>query len=593
MMPLIQQGQIRNRATAQSYARGKNYYDNDAVWGTVRRGNELEGRCEGSEDTPYHVRATLDEKGNILETWCTCDYDWEGDCKHVVALLLTYAHEPETFEEYAPVEDMLAERSQEELIALIRQMVARYPDLQALIDRPVPSRQPEGTLVDTAPFRHELQHALRDYRGWGDHRAQTAIESVADVAREFADAGKWYDASAIYRTILEECLHKEQYPIDDEGEYIWALRPVLESIVECLAQDEIAADDSERIALIDHLLDAYIWDVDMGGQSLIDGILPDGLLQHARPADLPRIRERLLAAQQSKLQSEYGSWEAEAYARLLMQLDALDSTDPEETLQRLRAQGMYRLLFERLLAMGRADEAITVVSDHLTNAHERLMELRQLDAAGHGNEAMQLAKAAMHKQFDSNFAHWLAERYEAIGDRNALFELWLRGMMEQPNLTYYHALMQAAEAVDKWATVHPLILKKLEQEKQFTTLVRVYLYDEEWDAAWETLERLPQQSRGAGWGDWTNDNDIDLEVAQKSQHARPQKAIPVFVKYARQKIDARNRGAYSEAAAFLLLVCDLYRQINDEDSWRTLISGIRAEFRRLPALQDELNQAGL
>ena len=55
------------------------------------------------------------------------------------------------FDERAPVQDALAECSQAELVALIRQMVERYPDLQALIDRPRPSQQPKDTPVDTTP----------------------------------------------------------------------------------------------------------------------------------------------------------------------------------------------------------------------------------------------------------------------------------------------------------------------------------------------------------------------------------------------------------------------------------------------------------
>lgn len=86
---------------------------------------------------------------------------------------------------------------------------------------------------------------------------------------------------------------------------------------------------------------------------------------------------------------------------------------------------------------------------------------------------------------------------------------------------------------------------------------------------------------------------LDLEVAERSRQARPQKAIPVYVDYARREIGRRSRGNYAQAAAYLAVVRDLYRQLGDEETWRKLIGGIREEFRRLPALQDELNQAGL
>jgi uncharacterized Zn finger protein len=590
MLPQITLAQIRDRATAQSYARGESYYQNEAIFDTVRRGNELEGRSEGSGYTPYHVRTTLDEDGNILTASCTCDYDWGGDCKHIVALLLTYLHEPGLFEERAPVQDALAERSPEELVALIRQMVARYPDLQQLIDRPTPARAPADRPVDTTPFRRELRQAVYEHDDRGYSTAEETISSVASAAREFAAAGKWRDAGAIYRAILEECLLQHEY-LDDEGETVWALNSVLEGLVECLERDEIAGDDGERRAILDRLLDAFIWNVELGGQGLGDGLFPDALLGYIRPEELAGIRARVLAAQQRKAQSAYGQWGVEVYERFLIQLDALDNTDPEQTLQRLREQGIYRLLFEKLLAMGRSDEAITVVAEHLTNPFERLQVLPNLVAAGRDDEAIELGRATLRNQFDGRLAAWLAERYEARGERNELFALWLQGMQESPHVGYYATLKNAAQAVDAWANVRPEVLRKLSDDQQYAVLTQIHLYDEEWDAAWETLERIPQQPSRGFWSGWGA--NLDLEVAQKSQHARPQKAIPVFVKYARREIAAKDRSHYRQAAVHLATVRALYEQLGDEPSWRALIAGIRDEFRTLRALQDELSKAGL
>jgi hypothetical protein len=37
----------------------------------------------------------------------------------------------------------------------------------------------------------------------------------------------------------------------------------------------------------------------------------------------------------------------------------------------------------------------------------------------------------------------------------------------------------------------------------------------------------------------------------------------------------------------------LYRRLGEEETWQSLIAGIREQNRRLRALQDELNEAGL
>jgi hypothetical protein len=394
---------------------------------------------------------------------------------------------------------------------------------------------------------------------------------------------------AIYRAIIEESLLDDHYPVDDEGEFVWALNSVLERLADCLERDEITQDDTERRAILDRLLDAYIWDINMGGYGLSDEVMPETLLEHIKQDDLPVIRERILAAQRHKAQSQYGQWGVEAYESFLIQLDALDNTDPEVTLQRLREQGLHRLLFGKLLSMGRVEEAVAVITEHLTNPYERLQVLPVLAAAGHDDTAVRLARETVNSQFDDRLAHWLAGRYTARGDQNALFDLRLTCMQQNPNEGYYAALKQAAEAVGIWESVRPEIIRQLEDREQFEVLTRVYLHDQEWDMAWDTLARQPQRS-SRGWMDYSR---LDFEVAERSCHARPRKAIPVYVDYARREIARRNRGNYAQAAVYLAIVRDLYRQLGDEKVWRGLIGGIREEFRRLPALQDELNRGKL
>lgn len=53
--------------------------------------------CWGTAPEPYEVKVMLGEN-EVLSAECTCPYDWGGACKHVVALLLTYIHQPEAFE---------------------------------------------------------------------------------------------------------------------------------------------------------------------------------------------------------------------------------------------------------------------------------------------------------------------------------------------------------------------------------------------------------------------------------------------------------------------------------------------------------------
>src|SRR5215218_8145736 len=92
----LTEAHVRELASEKSFERGQTYYREGAILEPVRQEMELRAQCEGSDYEPYQVGATLTKSG-IAETSCTCPYGYGGICKHVVALLLTYAHEPQAF----------------------------------------------------------------------------------------------------------------------------------------------------------------------------------------------------------------------------------------------------------------------------------------------------------------------------------------------------------------------------------------------------------------------------------------------------------------------------------------------------------------
>jgi uncharacterized Zn finger protein len=75
--------------------------------GTVTlRGNTLQAEVEGSEVDPYRVTLTIDP-GGITSALCTCPYDYDGWCKHIVATALTCIRQPLAVEERPTLERLL------------------------------------------------------------------------------------------------------------------------------------------------------------------------------------------------------------------------------------------------------------------------------------------------------------------------------------------------------------------------------------------------------------------------------------------------------------------------------------------------------
>lgn len=73
----------------------------------------------------------------------------------------------------------------------------------------------------------------------------------------------------------------------------------------------------------------------------------------------------------------------------------------------------------------------------------------------------------------------------------------------------------------------------------------------------------------------------------------PQEALRIFAKEAERFINYRDRGNYAQAALCLREVRDIYRQVKDIPAWSKTIADIRERYKRLPALQHELNQLKL
>ncbi len=124
-------------ATAESFARGRELYQSDAIFDTIRRGDLLLAKCEGSTAPVYQLRIELDE-GGIRETSCTCPYDWGGLCKHLIAMLLTYIHHADDFGEQKSIAEQLAGLDEEDLVRLIEKMVDQAPDLSAWLETAIP-----------------------------------------------------------------------------------------------------------------------------------------------------------------------------------------------------------------------------------------------------------------------------------------------------------------------------------------------------------------------------------------------------------------------------------------------------------------------
>lgn len=126
--PHITSDQIQDRCTPQSFERGEEYFYDGAIGNPVLHDWTLSATCQGTDPTPYRVSVELMPTG-IATTDCSCPYDWGGDCKHIVALLLTYMHEPEEICSVDTLLTTLAEKPKTRLLRVISELLKRAPTL--------------------------------------------------------------------------------------------------------------------------------------------------------------------------------------------------------------------------------------------------------------------------------------------------------------------------------------------------------------------------------------------------------------------------------------------------------------------------------
>lgn len=107
--------------------KGRKYFAEGRVHDRVRTADGLRARVDGT----YTYSVMIRERGRSLSTLCSCPYrgSWGGDCKHIEAVLLAWAKEPKTFKRVEDWRRVLAQKSKEELLELLLDVLDEQPEL--------------------------------------------------------------------------------------------------------------------------------------------------------------------------------------------------------------------------------------------------------------------------------------------------------------------------------------------------------------------------------------------------------------------------------------------------------------------------------
>lgn len=577
-LPELTEADIRSWTDPGSFSRGLRYHQDGHIINPRRQGNTLKARCIGSRPQPYRVEITLASEG-IAYGHCSCPVGLGGYCKHTVALLLTWLHEPHIFTTVEDIETALERRSKAELIVLIRRMLDRHPDLETLLRLPVVGEAREVAPVDHELIRRQARGAFAGigYDDW--HAAYDVAQRLLELVQigdDYAAIERWRDASTIYRIVMEEALDNYS-AVHDESGY---LHDVVDQCVDGLEACLIAAQDpSRRRQLLDALFAVYRWDLDVEGIDM-GHRAPSVILEQATPEEKREVADWVRDAL-----SGVHLWTRQAYGRFLLRLEEA-WLDDEAFLRICRETGRQQDLVERLLAMDRVDESLAAARK--TGDYDLLQLADVFVAQGYDELAEALIRERRTTSPDTRLTVWLKDRALQRGDPKEALALAEELFWQRPTLPGYQELRALALPLDRWDERRRAILARLNEEEKLTLLIEIHLDEGAVDRALEALERVSSPTR---W--YPGIERLTIQVAQAAEDERPREAIRLYVEAAEQLIAQRGRGNYAIAGTYLSRVRDLYRRLDDDATWRRTIAELRDSNRRLRALKDELNKAGL
>ncbi len=179
----------------------------------------------------------------------------------------------------------------------------------------------------------------------------------------------------------------------------------------------------------------------------------------------------------------------------------------------------------------------------------------------------------------------LMNRYEERGELAEALVLAQRLFGQHLDLAGYRKVQGLARRLGVWQASRPELLAKWAAARQYGLLTDIHLEEGEIDLALKSVRRQRQVFSHGG-------NRL-MRVARAAEKTRPQAAIEIYREQAERLVEARGRDNYQQACVYLAKVRDLYRRMSQGPAWTDFMAGFRERHRRLPALQDELDNAGL
>jgi uncharacterized Zn finger protein len=606
---------LRYHATDKSFQRGDAYYQQGAVVDLCQRGNCLYGEVEGNNVEPYHVTIQFDA-GGVTETECTCEYSFEGWCKHIVAVALTSIRKPDTMHQRLSLNELLDRLNHLQTQTLVQELVAKEPDLLNQIDRFVnkisapiivqqvsttETRPKRQTSVDPEPYRYQTKQLLRDcLRYWEEGEEENPIETdlpeILDQAQAFIDRGDGNDALVILAAITEACVEEwdelADYGADGE-ELIRLLDPMWAAAVLTAELTSVEASLQGRGYANDLQVNLEEWQDRLGGAF---EICAEALRQGW---DTPQLVAVLQGEREDLWEDGRPSY-ADKLTRIRLEMLNLQERYPEY-LHLALAEDLVEEYLVMLAQLGRIAE-VMAASIRLKDAGQALAVAKVLREQDALTEALFIAKSGLDlpdrlvtSQAEHHFftvhqspmldrhryelADWTSELAQGLGDTETALAARISAFKLRPSMRGYQQAKTLAGI--SWQTLQPDLLQHLRTMDNWShaeAKVQIFLAEGSIDDAIATVNDR-----------YTSGNLMQL-VMDAAMSDRPEWTIAKAIPPAEDIINRGKAESYQEAVNWLAKARTAYIQSGRQTEWqqyRAQLVTTHGRKRKLMGLIDE------
>ena len=585
MIPKLSEATIRRYATAQSFDRGQSYFGNGSVASLIQRGDVLSASVEGSEAEPYRVQVHFDQ-GGITSANCTCSYDFELWCKHIIATLLTCLHQPAQIEQRSELAKLLAPLSREQLQTIVQSVAEQQPDWLEAIEQQIsqltstPATKTQKplrrTTVNPKPIEQQVEQIIDRYtEQWNDEPALDEIWSIVQKAEKFIEQDDGNNALVIVGAIVRAYVPNWMNLDGSDG----ASGDFFEGLDEALTEAILSAELSEA--------DRQQWQQEVEGwRAEVDDYGVESFDMSLAALEQGWDYLPLQQVLQGEV-TELGAWAGEApkFADNLavVRLKILERQGRhEEYLYLAEAEGQTERYLQMLAKLGRTEEAIAQAQQQMSTTEEALTLAQTLRSQGELEQALSIATQGLalvggHSKY--RLAVWTSELAEDISQEIAL-QARLTAFQIDPSLSDYLKLQELAG--DRWADLRQELLTQLRTESNSLDArakAAIFLEEGLIDDAISAVDRLSSY-----------ESDIIHPVMDAAVAQRPEWVIENARRRAESIMTEGKAQYYYHAVNWLRKIRAAYLQLEQLEEWkryRTELLQTHARKRKLVSLLEQ------